>query len=409
MAAVITFGIRLRQLFLTTIFTFIVSVFTTAQNGTILYNFTGATDGSLPKARLLAAPDSRLIGTTTQGGANGFGEVFELASGAMGDYTLTVLHSFEGGADGASPASGVIRDRIGNLYGTVSQGGADGQGAVYELVRGLGNTFTNQILYSFTGADDGAQPVGGLVFDDAGNLYGTTPTGGTNGLGVVYQLSPDGQGGWTQTVLHSFGSTPNDGQSPGGSLHFDSDGNLYGLTVEGGSFNQGTVFQLQPNGNGGWSGSIIYNFKGGTDGAHPVTSDLIQVDNFFYGTTTDGGAAGLGTVFELMNVVGVWIEKVLYSFPGDANGANPYAGLVYDTDAGSFYGTTSAGLLDSGGIVFKLLKLDNVWTENVLYTFDNAGNGSFAGLVQDVDGNLYGTTEFGGPQSAGNVFKVSPF
>jgi uncharacterized repeat protein (TIGR03803 family) len=383
------------------------AAFASAQSGTILYNFTGSKDGAYPKARLLVGPNSTFIGTTTEGGASGLGEVFQLAPGPKGNYVITILYSFQGGADGDLPAAGVIRDRQGNLYGTLYQGGANGHGAVFELSPTQQGTWTKKLLYSFIGSSDGGQPVGGLVFDAGGNLYGTTPLDGAYGQGVVYRLSPDGQGGWTETVLHSFVSQSPDGQGPAGSLTFDKAGNLYGLTVQGGSANQGTVFELQPDGNGGWTESVAYSFKGGIDGAHPATSDLIFGKGGLFGTTTDGGTAGLGTVFQLVNQSGRWKERVLYSFPGGVNGGNPYAGLVHDS-AGNLYGTTASGVFGAGGVVFELAKANGVWTESVLYTFDNPGNGSYAGLAQDSAGILYGTTEFGGPQLAGNVFAVIP-
>ena len=384
-----------------------VATFASAQSGTVLYNFTGSKDGAFPKARLLVGPNSTFVGTTTQGGEFGLGEVFQLSPGPKGNWVITILYSFQGGADGDLPAAGVIRDRRGNLYGTLYQGGANGHGAVFQLSPTQQGTWKKKLLYSFIGGSDGGQPVGGLVLDASGNLYGTTPLDGAYGQGVVYKLSPDGQGGWTETVLHSFVSQSADGQGPAGSLTFDKAGNLYGLTAQGGTAGQGAVFELQPDGQGGWTESVIYSFKGGADGAHPATSDLIFVGSNLFGTTTDGGTAGVGTVFQMANQSGHWKERVIYSFPGGANGGNPYAGLIHDS-AGNLYGTTASGVFGAGGVVFKLAKVNGVWSESVLYTFDNAGNGSYAGLVMDSAGILYGTTEFGGPQFAGNVFAVTP-
>jgi uncharacterized repeat protein (TIGR03803 family) len=382
-----------------------------ARTITVLYKFTGGKDGANPKARLLLDPKGNLFGTTTAGGAYGWGEVFELTPSRRGGWMIQVIYSFQNGADGALPAAGLIRDAKGNLYGTVYNGGNLGHGAVFELSPTKTGTWTKQLLYSFSGGNDGGQPVGGLIFDKAGNLYGTTPLDGLDGQGVVYELSPNGSGGWTETVLHSFVSqTSTDGQGPSGSLVIDTAGSLYGLTVQGGSANQGTVFKVSPDGHGGWTESLIYSFLGGGDGANPATSDLILKGATLYGTTTGGGSAGFGTIFKLTysKPKAQWQETVLYTFPGGAHGGNPYAGLVSDP-AGNLYGTTASGVYHKGGVVFELVKgLNNTWTEKVLYTVDNPGNGSYAGLVRDKAGNLYGTTEFGGPAFAGDVFEVTP-
>ena len=383
-----------------------------AQSGTVLYGFTGGKDGAYPKARLLLDPKGNLFGTTTAGGAYGWGEVFELTPNPSGGWTESVIYSFQNGADGDLPAAGVIRDAKGNLYGTLYNGGNLGHGAVFELSPNKKTgVWTKQLLYSFSGGNDGGQPVGGLIFDKAGNLYGTTPLDGVYGQGVVYELSPNGNGGWTETVLHSFISQTNqDGQGPAGSLVFDKAGNLYGLTIQGGTVNMGTVFEVSPDGQGGWTESLVYSFLGGTDGANPATSDLILKGTTLYGTTTGGGSAGVGTIFKLAfsKAEAQWQETVLYTFPGGANGGNPYAGLVADP-AGNLYGTTASGVFHAGGVVFELVKgPKNTWTEKVLYTVDNPGNGSYAGLVRDKAGNLYGTTEFGGPEFAGDVFEVTP-
>jgi len=358
---------------------------------------------------LLLDKSGNLYGTTTAGGAYRQGEVFELSPNPKGSWTEQVLYSFQGSADGSLPAAGVISDKQGNLYCTLYMGGALGHGAVYELIKpGKGGAWTNHLLYSFSGGNDGGQPVGPVLFDSVGNLYGVTPLDGLYGQGVVFELSPNGQGGgWTETVLHAFVSQSPDAQGPAGALIFDKKSNLYGLAVQGGAVNQGAAFELTPNHDGTWTESVIYSFLGGNDGANPATSDLLLKGRSLYGTTTNGGAANDGTVFQLTPGKTGWNETLLYTFPGGASGGNPFAGLVSDSK-GNFYGTTASGAHGAGGVTFELSKVGGVWTETVLYTFDNPGNGSYADLVRDKAGNLYGTTEFGGPAFAGNVFEVTP-
>jgi uncharacterized repeat protein (TIGR03803 family) len=305
----------------------------------------------------------------------------------------------------------VIRDSKGNLYGTVYYGGANGAGAVFELTRNKKtDVWTEQVLYSFAGfPTDGGEPVGALIFDKAGNLYGTTPVDGAYGQGVVYELSPNGSGGWTETVLHNFISEdPQDGEGPSGALIFDEAGDLYGTTIQGGSGDLGTVFEVSPDGNGGWTESLLYSFRGGNDGANPsATSALLLKGNTLYGATYSGGSANDGTIFKLTysKTKAQWQESVIYTFPGGANGAAPYAGLV-DDPKGNLYGTTTTGVYGEGGPVFELVKgPKNTWTEQVLYS---DFRGSYAGLVRDKAGNLYGTSEFYGPDFYGAVFEVTP-
>lgn len=380
-----------------------------AQTGSVLYNFTGGNDGANPQSKLLLLDDGSLVGTTTAGGLSGSGEVFKLDPGGHRGWTLSILHDFAGGADGDLPAAGVISDGQGNLYGTVYQGGALGHGAVYELIKNPDGTYTNQVIYSFSGGNDGGQPVAEVIFDKAGNLYGTTALDGKYGQGVAFELSPNGDGTWRETVLHAFVSQSNDAQGPGGALVFDSAGNLYGLSVAGGAAGLGAVYQLAPDGAGGWRERVIYSFRGGSDGATPSRSDLIVGGSNLFGTTTNGGSGDAGTVFQLTRTSdGRWHERVVYSFAGGAAGGNPYAGVTRDAP-GNLYGTTASGAFGAGGVVFKLSKgAGGQWTESVLYTFDGAGNGSYAGLLRDSSGNLFGTTEFGGPDLAGNIFEVTP-
>jgi uncharacterized repeat protein (TIGR03803 family) len=271
-----------------------------------------------------------------------------------------VLYAFQGGNDGSSPSSGLILDSSGNLYGTTENGGGGtdcsgnyaGCGTVFELSPNGSGGWTETILYSFQGGSDGALPTSGLVFDQAGNLYGTTRFGGGT-FGTVFELSPKGSGGWTETILYTF-TNNSDGAYPQG-LIFDQKGNLYGTTVGGGGlcgggFNPcGTVFELSPNGSGGWTETSLYVFQV-SDGIWNPNPGLVfdQAGNLF-GTTPASGengcveGYGCGAVFELSpNGSGGWKETLLFSFQGGSDGVGPNPGLMFD-QAGNLYGTAQAG------------------------------------------------------------------
>jgi len=327
--------------------------------------------------------------------------------------TYTVLYTFTGGADGAVPYGGsLIRDGAGNLYGTTNSGGNDsgcssfgvpGCGVVFSL-DGAGS---ETVLYTFTGGTDGGIPLAGLIRDAKGNLYGTTSSGG-NGIlpaGTVFKLDNTGQ----MTVLHSFCSVANcaDGNTPYAGVIRHA-GNLYGTTQGGGPSNSGVVFKLDPTGNE----TVLYTFcpsgdGGCTDGMSP-NAVIADKEGNLYGTTTNGGgSSNSGVVFKL-DPTGA--ETVLYSFAGGADGATPLAGLIRD-EAGNLYGTTEFGGTSGSGTVFKV---DPAGNETVLYSFTGGTDGGYpeAGLIRDGKGNLYGTTFFGGlahpPCSSfcGVVFKV---
>jgi uncharacterized repeat protein (TIGR03803 family) len=262
-------------------------------------------------------------------------------------------------------------------------------------------------------------PVGGLISDSAGNLYGTTVGGGTDGFGTVFELSPDGSGGWKEKLLHSF--TYRGGTNPYGSLVFDSAGNLYGTTQNGGSLNAcqkhgcGVVFELSPNGTGGWTEKVLHTFQDGQDGFNPFAGLTLDSAGNLYGTTYFGGAnCRCGTVFELSpKSDGTWTEKVIHSFNDNGtDGYFPYAGVILDS-AGNLYGTTVAGLnAMTGGTVFRLSPgKDGSWKESVLHSFGSYGKHGgqpYGGLIFDSSGNLYGTTLGGGPYHSGAVFELTP-
>jgi uncharacterized repeat protein (TIGR03803 family) len=346
------------------------------------------------------------------------------------------LYNFGQQPDGINPIGTPVFDNLGNLYGVTQSGGSTGKGTVFMLTPSNGQ-WTKTVLYTFcpiSGCADGSEPGAGLIWDAAGNLYGTTKSGGAFGGifggGTVFKLSKNGSGTWTETVLHSFGNGTDGNAQPDGisGLVFDTSGNLYGVTADGGNggicggLGCGTAFELSPNPDGSWTESVIYNFcfAGGycLDGAYPMGRLAIDAAGNLYGTTWSGGGDAYpqaGTVYQLTSYDGgQWIEKVLYAFPVVGGGFKPSAGVILDT-AGNLYGTTGAGDSCPGGCtnagtVFELAQgTGGQWQEALLYSFDGTlGAGPSAPLVFDKAGNLYGTTTGGGPANAGAVFALSP-
>jgi uncharacterized repeat protein (TIGR03803 family) len=354
---------------------------------TVLHNFASPPRGANPYSGVIRDSSGNFYGTAYGGGAENAGDVYKLNTAGQ----VVVLYSFTGGSDGSGPQSGVIRDPGGNLYGTTVYGGASGAGVIYKV-----DTSGNEtVLYSFTGGSDGAYPFAGVIFDSAGNLYGTTAYGGTapdhEGSGVVYMLNPAGQ----LTVLYSF-KGGSDGAYPYSGVIRDASGNLYGTTYFGGTASAGVVYKLDTSGNE----TVLYSFTGGTDGANPYAGVILDSAGDLFGTAFGGGTAGCGVVFK---VTAAGVENVLYSFTGGTDGSNPYAGVISDPD-GNFYGTTIYGGASRAGVVFKLNKSRH---ESVVYSFTGGtdGMGPYAGLLLD-SAVIYGTTAYGGAAGVGVVFDV---
>ena len=338
----------------------------------------------------------------------------------------TVLYNFPSiSTDGTFPESGLILDAAGNLYGTASEGGANGGGAVFEVTPTTGGGWTETTLFSFTYNLDnsgvaGANPYGRLIFDAAGKLYGTTAYGPYR-AGTVFELTLAAGGGWDQKVVHAFGSYGTDGLFPNGGLIRDAAGNLYGTTIQGGAYNFGTVFELSPKKGGGWTEKILHSFDdNGKDAAYPSSSLIFDAAGTLYGVSSEGGIAlsctnegapvGCGAVFELSpGTDGRWTEKVLQSF--DHTGTNPWnpVGSLTIDARGNLYGTTQYGgtglCADQSetlgcGTVFELSpKVGKGWKETVLHNFGLNGTDGWypsGGLIFDAAGNLYGPTPVGG-------------
>lgn len=304
--------------------------------------------------------------------------------------TESVLYAFTGASDGGSPCANLLLDTAGNLYGTAYSGGAYSNGAVFVA----GTTGGERVLYNFTGGTDGSSPCSGFVQDSQGNLYSTTNLGGAYGKGTVFKLSPNG----VETVLHSFGNGT-DGANPEAGLLFDSNsGRLYGITLMGGTSSWGTVFTMTLSG----SEKVIHNFSF-QDGGFPMGSLIMDSKGYLYGTTYGGGAYSGGTVFR-MTTSGS--EKVLYNFTGGADGGSPAAGLLLDKD-GNLYGTTSfGGNANQWGTAFVL---SPTGVETVLHTFVGGTDGirPAAALVFGPKGYIYGTTVYGGASGLGTIFRLT--
>ncbi len=425
------------------IVTFMLTPSAGAQTYQTLYTFTGGADGGTPFAGLIIDAAGNLYGTTYYGGSGpcdvgtypGCGTVFELAPTAGGGWTESVLYSFTG-QTGWRPPSGLTSDAAGNLYGTTFwgnsiNGNGAGWGLVFKLTPNPDGSWSESVLYGFTGAADGGSPVGGVILDATGSLYGTTNAGGTTtclehaGCGTVYKLTPNLDGTWTESVIYMF-KGGGDGEWPDHvSLVFDAAGNLYGTTADGGGKGScnwqsrpfcGTIFELTPNADGTWTEQVLHRFTGGRDGANPAGTLIFDKSGNLYGTTFYGGAHGYGNVFELTPIGdGTWKEKALHQF-ANKDGANAYAGLTFDA-AGNLYGTTYAGgnISSCGGagcgVVFELTpNAGGSWTQKLLHRFNGGTQGAnpVSELIFDAVGNLYSTTSCWAATCAGAVFEITP-
>jgi uncharacterized repeat protein (TIGR03803 family) len=454
-----------------------------AQTEIVLYNFCSqpnCVDGEGPASSLTPDGAGNFYGTTQLGGANTYGTVFELSPNGVGSYNETVLYSFcslQNCTDGNDPASNVIFDGVGNLYGTACSGGANGQsvpsacgegfngyGLVFELSpepgggcpsgSNSGNGWCETVLYSFTSTPDGASPFSGLTWDPSGNLYGTT-YGGGNGMGTVYELSPSGSGGWSESVLYSFCAQLGcaDGAQPDGQVQA-ANGNFYATTENGGAYGAGTVFGLSPQPQGGcpsgsytgngWCEAILHTFSGyPTDGNYPSGTPVLDSAGNLYGTTVYGGNGycdnrqGCGTVWKLTPSGGEYTEEVLRSFHSGPQLVgccfsirlpnHPWAGVVLDS-SGNLYGTTAyggsssyctekgkSGKQQGCGSLFELLRRPKSYKNEILWVFTLAdGAHPMTGLILD-SGNFYGTAYNGGlggfcpyPEGCGIAFEFTP-
>ncbi len=350
----------------------------------VVLSFSGS-DGANPHGGVVLDAQGNLYGTTSGGGAYGFGTVFKLDTTGQ----ETVLYSFAGGADGENPL-GVVLDAQGNLYGTTEEGGASNLGTVFKVDTSGNKT----VLYSFTGTPDGGNPYAGVVLDSQGNLYGTTFGGGADGYGTVFKVDTSGN----ETVLYSFGTTGGDGLFPVKGVVLDAEGNLYGTTSAGGAHEKGTVFKLGTTG----QETVLYSFAGKPDGEYP-NGVVLDAQGNLYGTTDQGGVYDVGTAFEVYATGG---EQLLYNF-AVMDGFLPVGSVALDAQ-GNLYGACGAGPGVNGlGTVFQLASY-NLANIHIFRGYRKEGDGAepYAGVVLDAQGNLYGTTSYGGAYDTGTVFAL---
>lgn len=399
---------RFPLLALLTLLTTVWSSTLMGQTLTVLHDFSGASDGAIPGGGLTIDARGRLYGTahvggdpncTTTGGL-GCGVVFQLTH-VGSSWVLNPLHEFTGAPnDGASPTSTLVPGPDGALYGTTLAGGSGpcsgefswpGCGTVFKIsppARTCESTICPwdvTVLHSFTGADDGEYPgYGALVVDNAGNLYGTTSAGGTFGQGTVYELTRS-NGAWIESTLYNFTGN-NDGSTPYSGVTLDSAGNLYGTTNLGGAQGDGTIFEVQPSGDG-WSFALLWTFTSETE--RPFGGLILDPSGNLFGSTNDGG--GPGTVFEMTLVQGSWRLTTIQNL-----GSSMYGDLAID-QSGNLYGGILAGGLYGYGAIFKLTPSGSRWIYTDLHDFSNSDGANPFGDTLLSNGILYGVTEYGGP------------
>jgi len=431
----------------------VLAIFTVIMMGTsawasgqenVLYNFQGGNDGGYPIAGVVFDAKGNLYGTTDIGGGGGCiggcGTVFKLTPTKNGGFTKKTIFTFQGGpSDGQNPQGRLVLDKHSNLYGTTTGGGSTltAEGTVFKLTPTKNGEWKETILHNFEclTSNDGCEPYSYLIFDRAGNLYGTTSIGGggdntevcTNGCGTVFELSPGKNGKWSERLLHTF---PKQFTSAGAVLYaglvMDTRGYLYGTTYYGGE--GGVVFRLTPSTHGLWEETVLHSFSdNGTDGYAPYAGVVLDKSGNLYGATTRGGNSSLpsGIVFMLTATrKGEWTETVIHDFPSTryVDGDLPYTGVV-EGAAGNLYGAAFLGGgqneadcsdNDGCGIIYELSPSSNgTWSETILYAFQGGADGGLPlddVLSVDMKGNLYGTAASGGSggPGAGVVFAVKP-
>jgi len=368
-------------------------------------------NGNNPGGKLAMDAAGNIYGTTFYGGRYGDfgpGTVYKLTHNSSG-WVLTSLYDFSGYGDGQNPWGGITFGPDGALYGTTYGGGLYGWGVVFKLQPEPTRCTTalcywrETVLYNFTGGSDGSSPQGAVIFDSAGNLYGSTLNGG-QGNGVVYELSP-AQGSWNMNVLYRF-KGGSDGQGPEDGVVMDRFGNLFGTTFLGGTNDVGTAYELTP-GASGWTERVLHSFAGGDDGKYP-TVPVVDPSGNVFGATSEDGANGDGTVFELQRTGGSFSYSIIYQFnslagpPCDAE-----CGLTLDS-AGNLYSDGYGGS-NGGGTIFELSPSSGSWNLTVLWDLTEQ-QGLYPGNrpIFDAQGNLYGTTEYGGRGNDGNVWQLTP-
>jgi uncharacterized repeat protein (TIGR03803 family) len=326
-------------------------------------------DGVSPSSALVLDPSGNLYGETTFGGLSKAGTVFQLSRNSDGKWSEKIIYTFSGGGGGGYPYGGMIFDRSGNLYGVASGGlgnpqqcgGSSGCGVVFELSPQANGTWNEQLIYSFQpNGTDGIIPNGGIAFDANGNLFGSTYVGGANGQGIIYELTPTQQGTWQENVIHNFANDDN-GRSPLGGVVFDGLGNLFGTTRSAGSGDAGTVFELSPGQGGNWIFTLLHTFKGIEDVGIPVAQMIRDAQGNLYGTAEGDpyNWPSVGSVFKMSQSGGRWRETVLYRFGGGPDGGYPIDSLILDA-AGNLYGTAydggTPGCNFGCGVVFEVVK-----------------------------------------------------
>ncbi|MGC2112686.1 MAG: choice-of-anchor tandem repeat GloVer-containing protein [Candidatus Korobacteraceae bacterium] len=388
-----------------------------AQTFQVLHNFTQGADGYWPATGVAIDRAGNLYGIS-QGGTNNYGGVVFKMSRRGSSWIFTPIHNFVR-TEGVQPA-GITIGPDGNVYGANALGGGmgcgtNGCGTVFKLspparfCADLNCPWPATVLYTFGGGSDGFDPRAAVIFDLAGNLYGTTFYGGDNNYccGVAYELSHAG-GTWAFNVLHAFGQL-GDGFYPQAPVILDDAGNLYGTTEQGGTANQGTVFQMSPSPSR-WNETLLWSFLGSPDGATALGGVVVDPAGNVYSTTYYGGSSmscgsyGCGTVSAVSPANGGWTETVLHSFDLSNGDGWPQAGLTMDA-AGNLYGTT----FRNPGSVFKLTPTNGGWIYTILHEFQGYdGLNPTSTVAIDADGNLYGTTSGGGANSYGVVWEITP-
>jgi uncharacterized repeat protein (TIGR03803 family) len=371
-----------------------------SQTYKVIHNFTAkGSDGATPYGGPILDGSGNLYGTTYLGGFGGAGSVYKLSpSGSSWKYTS--LYSFKAGPDGSGPAFGSLAIGANHgLFGTTEGGG--NFGVVFAVCACVTK---EKVIHTFGNANDGAQPIGGVVFDSAGNFYGTTSLGGAYGNGTVFKGTRYGQG-WIENPIYSFTNSGSDPINPPAGVTLDAQGNIYGTASLGGASGNGAVYKLSHS-DSGWTETVLYNFQALDDGANPVGGVIVDLAGNLYGTTFDGGVNGGGTVYELSPSGSGWTFTTIYSFVGGYGG--PYNKLTLDT-SGNLYGFTNAEGANGLGSIFKLAPGSGGWTLTNLHDFAGGSDGGspYGSVAVDAKGNVFGTAVVGGSDNQGVVFEIT--